>query len=68
MIGASAGGVEALRDVVAGLPRDFPAALFVVLHVPPHGPRLLPAWRGTARVGLTGSLADGARGRAPVEK
>jgi two-component system chemotaxis response regulator CheB len=30
---ASAGGVEALRRVVAGLPADFPAAICVVLHI-----------------------------------
>jgi two-component system chemotaxis response regulator CheB len=42
VIGASAGGVEPLRQVVAGLPADLPAALFVVVHVPPHGPSVLP--------------------------
>ena len=35
VVGASAGGVEALRTMVAGLPEDFPAAMFVVPHVPP---------------------------------
>lgn len=34
VIGASSGGVEALRELVAGLPPDLPAALFVVLHFP----------------------------------
>jgi two-component system chemotaxis response regulator CheB len=33
VVGASAGGLDALRTMLAGLPADLPAAIFVVLHV-----------------------------------
>src|SRR5438105_1971968 len=42
VIGASAGGVEALRALVRDLPPDLPAAVCVVLHVAPHAPSMLP--------------------------
>lgn len=35
-IGASAGGVDALRQVIAGLPSDLNAAVFVTLHIGAH--------------------------------
>ena len=35
VIGTSAGGIEALQTLVGGLPRDLPAAVFIVLHMQP---------------------------------
>lgn len=43
VIGASAGGVEALSQLVARLPADLPAAVFVVVHIPSHTTSVLPA-------------------------
>jgi two-component system chemotaxis response regulator CheB len=42
VVGASAGGVEAMSRLVAGLPADFPAAVFVTLHFPSGGISVLP--------------------------
>lgn len=42
VVGASAGGVEALKILVSLIPADIPAAIFVVLHVPPKGTSILP--------------------------
>lgn len=43
VIGASAGGVQALIKLVADLPADLPAAVFIVLHISPTSPSMLPS-------------------------
>lgn len=42
MIGASAGGFDAIRAIVSRLPADFPAALFIAQHVAAIGEGYLP--------------------------
>ena len=42
VVGASAGGVEALTQLCAGLPEDFPAAICIVQHLSPYGQSVLP--------------------------
>jgi two-component system chemotaxis response regulator CheB len=42
VVGASAGGVEAIRDLVRGLEPALNASIFIVLHIPPYAPSNLP--------------------------
>ncbi len=42
VVGASMGGLEALRALVSGLAEDLPAALFIVWHMPAESYGLLP--------------------------
>ena len=42
VVGASAGGVEALSTLVGDLPHDLPAAVFIVLHMGAHSYSALP--------------------------
>jgi two-component system, chemotaxis family, protein-glutamate methylesterase/glutaminase len=42
VVGASAGGVEAVSQLVANLPADLPAAIFVVIHISAQAKSFLP--------------------------
>lgn len=42
VIGASAGGLRAFETLVSQLPPNFPAAIFIVWHISPDYPSLLP--------------------------
>jgi two-component system, chemotaxis family, protein-glutamate methylesterase/glutaminase len=48
VIGASMGGVEALKRLLGCLPADLPASLFIVLHTADHEPGLLARVLGRA--------------------
>jgi two-component system, chemotaxis family, protein-glutamate methylesterase/glutaminase len=41
VVGASAGGIEALRVLTAALPADLSASLFIVVHTSPEAPGML---------------------------
>jgi two-component system, chemotaxis family, protein-glutamate methylesterase/glutaminase len=42
VIGGSAGGISAMREMLPGLSRDVPAAIFLVLHTSVQSPGLIP--------------------------
>jgi two-component system chemotaxis response regulator CheB len=59
VVGASAGGVEALSRLVASLPEDLPAAVFVVLHMAPGTGTVLPRILARQTKLLVGHPVDG---------
>lgn len=63
VIGASAGGVDALKKLVVGFPDKLPASVFVILHLPPTGHSFLPGI--LSRVGPLPALEP--KDREPIE-
>jgi two-component system, chemotaxis family, protein-glutamate methylesterase/glutaminase len=64
VVGASAGGVEALSELVSAFPPDVPAAILIVLHIPAWNKSNLPQIlerRGPLQV-------SHARDQEPIEK
>jgi two-component system chemotaxis response regulator CheB len=59
VIGGSAGSIEAVREVVRGLPVDFPAAVFVVVHFPGSVSSTLPRILSRAGPLLAAHARDG---------
>jgi two-component system, chemotaxis family, protein-glutamate methylesterase/glutaminase len=59
VVGASAGGVEALECLLGGLPATFPAAVLVVLHIPPHSRSQLHSVLASATVLPVKAAEDG---------
>jgi two-component system, chemotaxis family, protein-glutamate methylesterase/glutaminase len=58
-IGASAGGVQALKTIVGALPADLPAAVFVVLHLDPNRRSLLPTLLAASTALRVPAVLDG---------
>ncbi|HJZ68301.1 MAG TPA: chemotaxis protein CheB, partial [Blastocatellia bacterium] len=50
VIGASAGGIEALSELVKDLPAELPGAVFVAVHIPAHSKSTLPKILGRRSV------------------
>ena len=61
VVGASAGGVQALRTLVAGLPASIAAPVVVVLHIPRNAPSALAAILDRAGPMVASTAAHGNR-------
>src|SRR6185503_3411522 len=61
VVGASAGGIEALRTLVGGLPPDFQTPIAIVLHMAPQAPGVLAEILSRAGALRATNAVNGAR-------
>src|SRR5262245_25606605 len=61
VIGASAGGMEALQKIASRLPADLPASVFIVWHLSPGAKSILPSVLDKAGPLPAGNPEDGDR-------
>lgn len=59
VIGASAGGIDAILEIVRRLPTDFAAPILIVVHIPPHSQSLLAHIFGRERNVPAKQVEDG---------
>src|SRR5262249_17939705 len=59
VIGASAGGIQALNEIIPLLPEDLPAAVIIVVHLAPDARSAFPATRPRKTLLPTASAHDG---------
>jgi two-component system chemotaxis response regulator CheB len=60
VVGASAGGIEAIRELLLLLPRDFPAPILIVIHTPEDAPGLMSAVLQRGSQLIVANAIDGA--------
>ena len=58
VIGASAGGISAVKKIICALPADLPAALFVVIHMPPRPSNLAEVLSKSSRLPTLEAVQD----------
>jgi len=58
VIGGSAGGISAVRNIICGLPADLPAALLVVIHMPPSPSTLAEVLSKSSRLPTFEAIQD----------
>jgi two-component system chemotaxis response regulator CheB len=61
VVGSSAGGIRALRGLLAAVPADLAASILVVNHIPSSSPSILPSILGAAATLTVKAAEDGER-------